>query len=79
MILDRDHVSCDDFVDCHAEIIVADIDFIGTRPIICGLYLQEDSDSKSSILSSIVVERNSRSQGTYVVPNDISVDIVSVI
>jgi hypothetical protein len=39
MIFCRDHVSCNDFGDCHDEIAVADIDFIGRRPI-CGVYLQ---------------------------------------
>jgi hypothetical protein len=36
MIFGRDRVSCDDFSDCHDEIAVASVDFIGRRPI-CGL------------------------------------------
>ena len=39
MIFCWDRVSCDDFGDCHDEIVVAGVDFIGRRPI-CGLYLQ---------------------------------------
>jgi len=39
MILDRDLVSSDDFNDCHDEIVVAGVDFIG-RQLICGHYLQ---------------------------------------
>ena len=39
MIFGWDSVSCDDFSDCHDEIAVAGVDFIGRRPI-CGLYLQ---------------------------------------
>ena len=39
MIFGRDHMSCDDFGDCHDEISVAGVDFIGRRPIY-GLYLQ---------------------------------------
>jgi hypothetical protein len=70
MIFGRDRVSCDDFGDCHDEFAVAGVDFIGTWSI-CGIYLQgegvllgatdEDSNSGSSISSSMVVERNSRS------------------
>jgi hypothetical protein len=41
MIFCRDRVSYDDFGDCHDEIIVAGVDFIGRRPIY-GLYLQGD-------------------------------------
>jgi hypothetical protein len=37
MISGRDRVSYDDFGDCHDEIAVASVDFIGKRPI-CGLY-----------------------------------------
>jgi hypothetical protein len=81
-------VSCDDFSDCHDEIAVADIDFIDRRPI-CGLYLQasgspyEDDDTRSSIASSMVAERKSRSGGyefvSYVIPDDATVDILSAI
>ena len=39
MIFSRDRVSCDDFGDCHDEIAIAGVDFIGRRPI-CGLCLQ---------------------------------------
>ena len=39
MILSLDRVSCDDFGDCHDEITVAGVDFIGKRPI-CDLCLQ---------------------------------------
>ena len=39
MILDRDLIFCDDFNDCHDEIAVAGVDFIGRR-LICGHYLQ---------------------------------------
>ena len=56
--------TCDDFEDDHNEVVVASIDFIGRGPI-CSLYLQgkecfwspyEDSDSGSSISSSMVEE-----------------------
>jgi hypothetical protein len=39
MIFCRDRVSYDDFGDCHDEIIVAGVDFIGKWSIY-GLYLQ---------------------------------------
>ena len=43
----------------------------------------EDSDSLSSILSSMVTERNSRTLGddsvAYVVPDDATIDILSAI
>jgi hypothetical protein len=39
MISGQNRVSYNDFGDCHDEITVAGIDFIGTRPI-CGLYPQ---------------------------------------
>ena len=39
MIFGRYRISCDDFGDCHDEIAVARVDFIGRQPI-CGLYLQ---------------------------------------
>jgi hypothetical protein len=41
MIFYRDRVSCDDFGDCHDEITVAGVDFIGKWSIY-GLYLQGD-------------------------------------
>ena len=91
MILDRDLIFYDDFNDCHDEIVVAGVDFIGRR-LICGLYLQgrgasrspnEDSYSESSISSSMVVERKPRFQGdesaSYVVLNDVIADIFSSI
>ena len=37
MIFGRGRVFCDNFSDCHDEIVVADVDFIGRRPI-CGHY-----------------------------------------
>ena len=40
MIFGRYRISCDDFGDCHDEIAVARVDFIGRQPI-CGLYLQQ--------------------------------------
>ena len=43
----------------------------------------DDSDSRSSISSSMIVERNSRSPGddsaAYVVPDDATADILSAI
>ena len=67
-----DRVSCDGFDDCHDKVIVVGVDFIGKRPI-CGLLstmggvllgaTDKDSDSGSSISSSMVTERNSRSWG----------------
>jgi hypothetical protein len=39
MVFDWDRVSCDDFDDCHDEVAVAGIDFIGRR-LSCGHYLQ---------------------------------------
>jgi hypothetical protein len=35
MIFGRDIVFCDDFGDCNDEVSIADVDFIGKRPI-CG-------------------------------------------
>jgi hypothetical protein len=63
MIFGLDRMSYDDFSDCHDEIVVAGVDFIGKRPIY-GIYLQgegassspyEDIDFGSSISSSMVV------------------------
>ena len=92
MIFDRACVICDDFGDYHDEIVVTSIDFIGRRPI-CGHYLQgkgsfwdppyEDSDSGSSISSSVVAERKSSFEGdksaSYVIPDDATADILSTI
>ena len=41
MIFGQDRVSCDEFGDCHDEIAIAGINFIGRLPICC-LYLQEE-------------------------------------
>jgi len=59
MIFGWDRVSSDDF-NCYDKIVIADVNFIGRRPI-CGLYiymgreasgsLYEDNDSESSISS----------------------------
>ena len=69
MIFGRYRISCDDFGDCHDEIAVARVDFIGRQPI-CGLLsategvLQGasngDSYFGSSISSSMVAKRESR-------------------
>jgi hypothetical protein len=65
MIFDRDRVSCYDFGDCHDEIAVAGVDFIGIGQFvvfICkgsGASLgasYKDNDSRSSISSSMVTE-----------------------
>ena len=70
MIFGQDHVSCAVFSDCHDEIVVVGVDFIGKRPIYSllstmgGVLLgatDKDSDSGSSISSSMVAERISRS------------------
>jgi hypothetical protein len=46
MIFGWDCVSCDDFSDCHDEIVVAGVNFIG-RQLIYGLYLQGGNASGS--------------------------------
>ena len=92
MIFGRYRISCDDFGDCHDEIAVARVDFIGRQPI-CGLVsategvLQGasngDSYFGSSISSSMVAKRESRLEGdvsaSYIVPDDATVDILSSI
>lgn len=79
MIFCRDFVSCNHFDDYHDDIIVTGIDFIG-RWLICGLYLQGE---RSSISSSMVAERKSRSCGDdsayYVVPDEAIVNVLSTI
>ena len=91
MIFGRDRVFRDDFSNCHDEIDVACVDFIGRRSI-CGLYLKgegcfwepyKDNDFGSSLSSSMVAERNSRSpnddSAAYVVPDDATANILSAI
>jgi hypothetical protein len=46
MIFGRDRISYDDFSDCHDEIAIAGVDFIGKQPI-CGLYLQRRGNMDS--------------------------------
>jgi hypothetical protein len=89
MIFGQDHVSCDDFDDCHDVIAVAGVDFIGRR-LSCGHYLQGEGVLLgapryfgSSISSSLVTERKSWFRGdefaSYAAPNNGTDDILSSI
>jgi hypothetical protein len=84
-------VSCNDFIDCHDKIFVADVDFIGSSQSVAFICKErgasrspdENGDSRSLISSSMVMERKSRFRGdesaSYVVPNDVTTDTLLAI
>ena len=85
------NVSCDDFDDCHDEIVVASADFIGRRPS-CAHYLQGEGASclpqrrqVLRVIDLIVIghEKTSRFEGdesaSYVALADVTVGILSSI
>ena len=87
MIFGRDRVSCDDFGNCHDEIVIAVVDFIGRWPT-CGLYLQGRPQWGQLLwdIDLIAVghgERKSRFGGyefaSYAIPDDATADILSSI
>jgi hypothetical protein len=93
MIFCQDCVSCDDFGDCHDEITISCVDFIGRWPIY-DLYLQGEKcfwepPTTIATLSHRSHRRwsrreiQSRSRGdksaSYVVPDDATADILLAI
>ena len=91
MIFGPDRIFCDDFGDFHDKIAVAASISSASGQFMAFICKErgasgspyEDNDFGSSISSSIVAERNSRSRGdesvAYVVPDDATADILSAI
>jgi hypothetical protein len=92
MIFGRDHVSCDDFGDCHDEIGVVGVDFIGSR-LIYDFYLQGERCFWEPPTKTVTPDHQSHRRWSqekfkvskwwfciaYVVPDDATADILLAI